>query len=84
MITWVFMKERFFEYYIVQEKYPKTGKWKELYKWFNTLDDAKAQIDRNKIDNPNHPFYFNYDEDEVPEVRIIHRVTYDEIAEIIV
>ena len=79
-----FMKERLFEYYIVQEKNPKTGKWKELYKWFNTLDDAKAQIDRNKIDNPNHPFYFNYDKGEVPEVRIIHRVTYDEIAEIIV
>jgi hypothetical protein len=78
------MKERFFEYYIVQEKHPKTGKWKELYKWFNTLDDAKAQIDRNKIDNPNHSFYFNYDKGEVPEVRIIHRVTYDEIAEIIV
>lgn len=78
------MKERLFEYYIVQEKHPKTGKWKELYKWFNTLDDAKAQIDRNKIDNPNHSFYFNYDEVEVPEVRIIHRVIYDEIAEIVV
>lgn len=78
------MKERFFEYYIVQEKHPKTGKWKERYKWFNTLDDAKAHIERDRIDNPNHPFYFNYDEGEVPEVRIIHRVTYDEIAEIIV
>lgn len=78
------MKERFFEYYIVQEKHPKTGKWKELYKWFNTLDDAKAQIERDRIDNPNHPFYFNYCEGEVPEVRIIHRVTYDEVAEVIV
>lgn len=78
------MKERFFEYYIVQEKNPKTGKWKELFNWFNTLDDAKAHIDHNKIDNPNHPFFFNYDEGETPEVRIIHRVTYDEIAETVV
>lgn len=78
------MKERFFEYYIVQEKHLKTGKWKELYKWFNTFDDAKAQIERDRIDNPNHPFYFNYCEGEVPEVRIIHRVTYDEVAEVIV
>lgn len=78
------MKERFFEHYIVQEKNPKTGKCKEIYKWFNTLDDAKAAIDSDKIDYPNHPFFFNYNDDEVPEVRIIHRVTYDEIAEIIV
>lgn len=78
------MKERFFEYYIIQEKHPKTGKWKNLSKWFNTLDDAKAHFERDKIDCPSHPFYFNYDEGEVPEVRIIHRVTYDEVAEIIV
>ena len=77
------MKERFFEHYIVQEKNPKTGKWKERYKWFNTLDDAKAHIEQERIDCPNHPFYFNYDEGEVPEIRIIHRVTYDEIAEVI-
>lgn len=78
------MKERLFEYYIVQEKNPKTGKWKERYKWFNTLDGAKAHIERDRIDSPNHPLFFNYDEGEVPEVRIIHRVTYDEIAEVIV
>jgi hypothetical protein len=77
------MKERFFEHYIIQEKNHKTGKWKECYKWFNTLDDAKAQIERDKASNPNHPLFFNYNEGEVPEVRIIHRVTYDEIAEII-
>lgn len=78
------MKERFFEHYIVQEKNPKTGKWKEVHKWFNTLDDAKAQLERDKIDYPNHPFFFNYDEGEVPEVRIIHRVTYDEVVKVIV
>lgn len=78
------MKERFFEYYIVQEKNSKTGKWKERYKWFDTLGDAKAQIEHDKIERPNHPFYFNYNEGEVPEVRVIHRVTYDEIAEIII
>lgn len=77
------MKERYFEHYIVQEKNPKTGKRKEIYKWFNILDDAKVRIEREKIDYPSHQFFFNYDECEVPEVRIIHRVTYDEIAEII-
>jgi len=77
------MKERFIEHYIIQEKNPRTGKWKDIYKWFSTLDDAKSHFERVKIDHPNHPFYFNYDEGEVPEVRIIHRVTYDEIAEVI-
>ena len=78
------MKERLFEYYIVQEKHPKTGKWKEVSKWFNTLEDAKAHIEQERIDYPNHPFFFNYDEGEIPEVRIVHRVTYDEIAEVII
>ena len=77
------MKERFFEHYIVQEKNPKTGKWKETSKWFNTLDDAKAYIEQERIDYPNNPFFINYNEGETPEVRIIHRVTYDEIAEVI-
>lgn len=78
------MKERFFEYYIIQEKHPKTGKWKNTSKWFNTLGEAKSHIEQERIDNPNHPFYFNYNESEVPEVRIVHRVTYDEVAEVVV
>ena len=52
------MKERYIEHYIVQEKNPKTGKWKEVYKWFKTLDDAKAHIEQEIIDYPNHPFFF--------------------------
>lgn len=46
--TEVLMKERLFEYYIVQEKHPKTGKWKEVSKWFNTFGDAKAHIEQEK------------------------------------
>lgn len=74
------MKENIKEFYIFQcrNKNSKTEKWVD-HKWFKTIDDAKVYKSKWLEFKCKY-----YSEDEIPEIRIVHRVTYDEIAEIVV
>ena len=68
------MKENVREFYIFQcrNKNSKTGKWVDD-KWFNIIDDAK-DYKSNWLEFK----YKHYSKEEIPEIRIIRRVTYDE------
>lgn len=73
------MKENVREFYIFQyrDKNSKTEKWIDN-KWFRAIDDAKDYKSKWVEFK-----YKHYNEKEIPEFRIIHRVIYDEIAEVI-
>lgn len=68
------MKESIREFYIFQyrNKNSKTGKWVDD-KWFKIIDDAKDYMYEWLEFKRKY-----YSEEEIPEIRIIHRVTYDE------
>lgn len=68
------MKENVREFYIFQcrNKNSKTEKWVDN-KWFKTIDDAKVY--RNEWLEFKNKYY---SEEEIPDNRIVHRVTYDE------
>lgn len=71
------MKENIKEFYIFQKrgKNSKTGKWTDD-KWCKTRDEVNVYKDWWES------FYKSYKtEAELPETRIVHRVTYDEVVD---
>ena len=81
-LPWQFYQQ--YDYRTIANLFPVIKSSEENAMKHGALEDAKAHIEQERIDYPNHPFFFNYDEGEIPEVRIVHRVNYDEIAEVII